>query len=236
MEYHGRWIRFSRQVPGYVQRYGDDRGMRQRNAKLLHDLGCCDNIRTRHELIYNNLPLAKYITWVWQPLTARLRVSQEDLYQDCCLALSDYIMRTSAQKLQSLEATNFQMTIYHTMSYPLHRKLYELDHRPPVQTQPYDEQNLPADNTQRINVEFLKWWIDTLPLWERNRNILKLYFFGDAQKHIQIYSIQDIAFFYGLTAERVRQILYSSIKACSRWTQQCLAEGRTIQYEDFYQD
>ncbi len=236
MEYHGRWIRFSRQVPGYVQRYGDDRGMRQRNAKLLHDLGCCDDIRTRHELIYNNLPLAKYIAWKWTPLSDKLQTTNDDLYQECCLALSDYIMHASVKKLQALGTANFQLRIYRAMAYPLQRKLYELDHRPPVQTQPYDEQNLPADDTQRINVDFLKSWIDTLPLWERNRNILKLYFFGNPQEHIHIYSLQDIAFFYGLTAERVRQILNSSIKACRRWTRQCLAEGRTIQYEDFYQD
>ena len=237
----GQWVYYSRLVPGYEEKYGI-RNIRRRNASILRKCQKGDPLTQcalqRERIAENNLPLARMVAEKWSRMNGWDRNQTEDAYQECCYALVMYIDNVFPDEVKELTGAYFSKRIYVAMN----NRLTVLHNRNLPKNQltfiPFDENDFPTEKETTPNREFIvEEFIPNLPnLTERSKGMLLEYFFGNTASYIEGFQLEDIAFHYGLTRERCRQIIQKALKNATAYTKHSFKYRTGIMPEDFFKE
>lgn len=234
MSEQGDWTYYSNMVPGYAAKYGN-RGMRDRNRLLL------DGIKANPEagadlrvlLAENNLPLAMRVACTYQHLHHTTDAEVWDDYQEACIELVSF---TRSAEVLDLTPGQFQVRAYRRMAGVVwgKHKIWIDNERvyfdEAVELIPTDFDAVPDFPDPRADRKALLRLL-RLALPQRSAAILELFYFGDGHL-IEPGDAELIGWRYGLTRERIWQIVNKSIRHLRRITAHGV--GWAGQPENFY--
>lgn len=203
---YGEWQYYCKKVPGYVKKYSD-RGMRDKNRKIFKKLPRASGkeLRTlRDSLIENNLPLARMVAERFATRRNIPKDTVEDLYQDCCLALTDHV--NSIIQKKKYDVRPFQSGIFYRMYYSLLNKSKsetDITRRFPVIQ--FDDETYNTNDLKELpNREYLDEIIG-ICLAERPARMLRYLYLPENENERM--DLEQVAIRHGLTRERTRQIV-----------------------------
>ena len=205
------WIYYASLVPGYAEKYGL-RDMRKRNRKFFNKIHKTTDPQQLHQLkqqlIDNNRPLARYVAEAYAIHQHWSKEQIDDAYQDCCCALTKYIISNDL----SYSHTYHQVGFYKTMTAYLSNKIRSRIAENICTFIPFNEETHLMEEELAVDKNLLLFFISITGRSRRDKEILRLYFFGDPDKYILPYSAEDIAFYLNMSRGRVYQIKEKMLK------------------------
>lgn len=150
------WTYYSKLVPGYIEKYGSVRGMRDRNRRLMKQLTKAGNEEEtrsiRNELIENNQPLAKMYAERYGYHNGWSKEKKEDMFQECMVSVKGYI---DTVQDWNIPQSYFQVRLsnYCKSAIENKRRLKIIENNDV--TLPFNEDNFAQDSLS-INSDFLR--------------------------------------------------------------------------------
>lgn len=227
------WTYYCTLIPGYVEKYGL-RGMRKRNSKMLRELQKThdpDHIRNIcRSLVENNLPLARYIAEYWNRRHKNPCEEVNDTFHDCVIAMSEYI---HSLEEEDFNLKHFQVRLYTVMYNQLASATKQEQFENTSCSVSFDECLHSPDEEPRygINKEFV-FKLFNIAASIRSSDIIRLYYFGDEEKHTGPMDLETIGDRYGLTRERTRQLMVKAFDELRHFLTYVFNETGTT-YDDF---
>lgn len=205
------WVYYSSLVPGYTEKYGL-RDMRKRNKKYFDKIHKTKDPQQLHhlkqQLIDNNRPLARYVAEAYAIHQHWSKEKTDDAYQDCCYILAKYIFSNEL----AYSAAYHQVGFYKTMTAYLSNRIKIRIAENVCSFIPYDEELHNIKEDPVVDKNLLLYFINITYAPSRNKDILKLYFFGDPDKYILPYNTEDIAWHFNMSRGRIWQIKEKMLK------------------------